>query len=595
MPYIANKPGTAYRSFTDKDTFTGDGSTVAFDMTYAIAEAGQNDLQVFVNDVRQIPGDDYTLGVDDTGEYKRITFTSAPTNSHAIVVLNPGTVQGEFSSVADNAVTTAKLFDGAVTTGKLAADAVDGTKIADDAIDSEHITDGSVDNVHLANSNITINGTSIALGASGDIVAGTDWQSVIVADGSTTTTAEAGKGYFIDTTSAAHTITLPASPSLGDLVTIVDYASTFATNNVTVNPNGNKIEADTANARLETNAQTNSFVYVDSTQGWKLINQDTATSLQTVFMSATGGTVSTTGDYKIHTFNSSGCFVVSTAATGGAPSTVDYLVVAGGGGAGQRWGGGGGAGGFRESHCATNSGPYTASPLATTTGISVSAQTYPITVGAGGAGVSDAPTGASSSKGSPGSNSIFSTITSAGGGGSSSESSSPDAGLDGGSGGGSEGRTPSPGSSGNTPPVSPPQGNNGAGATGSPCGGDNYSSGGGGGALAAGNAGFPANSAGGGGATTEISGSSTAYAGGGGGSYGSGPGDPSSNHPAWSGAGGAGGGGNGGGIPGPSNPAENGTSNTGGGGGGGAFLGPGGNQVGGSGGSGIVVIRYKYQ
>ena len=87
MPYIANKPGTAFRTYTDKDTFTGDGSTVAFDMQFAIAEAGQNDLQVFVNDVRQIPGDDYTLGVDGTGEYKRVTFTSAPTNGHAIVIL----------------------------------------------------------------------------------------------------------------------------------------------------------------------------------------------------------------------------------------------------------------------------------------------------------------------------------------------------------------------------------------------------------------------------------------------------------------------------------------------------------------------------
>ena len=114
MPYIANKPGTAFRTYTDKDTFTGDGSTVAFDMQFAIGEAGQNDLQIFVNDVRQIPGDDYTLGVDDAGDYKRVTFTSAPTNGHAIVILNPGTVQGEFSSVGDNAVTNSKLNPSAI-------------------------------------------------------------------------------------------------------------------------------------------------------------------------------------------------------------------------------------------------------------------------------------------------------------------------------------------------------------------------------------------------------------------------------------------------------------------------------------------------
>ena len=155
MPYIANKPGTAFRTFTDKDTFTGDGSTVAFDMQFAMAEAGQNDLQVFVNDVRQIPGDDYTLGVDGTGEYKRVTFTSAPTNGHAIVILNPGTVQGEFSSVADNAVTS----------GKLNVDAITGqTELAEQAADGDEylIHDTSTGTLkRIAASNVTPNETLI--------------------------------------------------------------------------------------------------------------------------------------------------------------------------------------------------------------------------------------------------------------------------------------------------------------------------------------------------------------------------------------------------------------------------------------------------
>jgi len=109
MPYIAAKPGTAFRTFTDRDNFTGDGSTTAFDMQFAIDEAGLNDLKIYVNDVLQVPTDDYTLGVDSAGDYKRITFTSAPTNGHAIVILNPGTVRGGFATVADNAVTTSKL------------------------------------------------------------------------------------------------------------------------------------------------------------------------------------------------------------------------------------------------------------------------------------------------------------------------------------------------------------------------------------------------------------------------------------------------------------------------------------------------------
>lgn len=115
MPYIAGKPGQAFRTFTDRDNFTGDGSTTAFDMQFAIDEAGLNDLRVWVNDVLQVPTDDYTLGVDGSGDYKRVTFTSAPTNGHSIVILNPGTVRGGFATVADNAITSGKLNTDAYT------------------------------------------------------------------------------------------------------------------------------------------------------------------------------------------------------------------------------------------------------------------------------------------------------------------------------------------------------------------------------------------------------------------------------------------------------------------------------------------------
>jgi hypothetical protein len=84
------------------------------------------------------------------------------------------------------------------------------------------------------------------------------------------------------------------------------------------------------------------------------------------YITATGGTITPCGDYKIHTFTSDGTFCVS--AGGGPLAVVDYLVVAGGGSGGTR-GGGGGAGGFRESYCATTSGCYTASPLASATSL----------------------------------------------------------------------------------------------------------------------------------------------------------------------------------------------------------------------------------
>ena len=412
-----------------------------------------------------------------------------------------------------------------------------------------------------------------------------DWQTVVTADGSTNTTAVAGKGYFIDTTSAAHTIVLPASPSFGDTITIADYATTFATNNVTINPNGNKIEANTANGVLETNDQTHTLVFTDSTQGWKIINQDTASDIQPSYISATGGTITTSGDYKIHTFTGDGCFVVSSLGNpSGGGSNVDYLVVAGGGGGATVRGAGGGAGGYRESKDSTLSSPHTASPLAATTGITVSATTYPVTVGAGGVGGTSAGSATCMTTAGSGSNSVFSTITSTGGGRGEGANGTPSSG--GGSGGGglhgpATGTTP--GSAGNTPPVNPPQGNSG----GSGVGGDAYGAGGGGGATTAGTNGNPTTGGpGGNGATSSINGTPTTRAGGGGGSIFCTP------APA-AGDGGTGGGGDAGG------PSESGgiagTANTGGGGGGGYHPGPGVEEGGGAGGKGIVIIRYKFQ
>ena len=112
-------------------------------------------------------------------------------------------------------------------------------------------------------------------------------------------------------------------------------------------------------------------------------------------ISASGGSTEDIGDYRVHTFTSSGTFTVDKIA-GSVPSpaqAVDYVVVAGGGGGGYGFGGGGGAGGFRESHVEATSGPYTASPLAATSSIpiSVSPGSYPIVVGAGGGTVTPPP------------------------------------------------------------------------------------------------------------------------------------------------------------------------------------------------------------
>jgi hypothetical protein len=404
-------------------------------------------------------------------------------------------------------------------------------------------------------------------------------------------TAVNGKGYFVNTTSGAVTVTLPASPSAGDIVAIKDYANTFDTNNLTIGRNSSKINGQCNDAVLNTESQSVTLIYVDGTKGWQDIHDSTSDVTGTDFITATGGTVTTVcTNYKVHTFTSDGTFCVSSGT--GPLATVSYMVVAGGGGSAADRGGGGGAGGFREGKQNTPLSPdtYSVSPLAATTGIPLSPGPYPVTVGGGGAADNTSPY----EDGASGSNSVFSTITSAGGGGGGHTPAPGAVGVAGGSGGGAGTVSPHAvrcGGAGNTPPVSPPQGNpggkNGLNPGGPPWG---YTQGGGGGATVAGgdgnvcqNAGPTADGGDGGtGATTSISGSPTSYAGGGGG----GTDGPTS----YVGPGGTGGGGNGGS---PGVATQSGTANTGGGGGGSSGGGTG--VCGGDGGSGIVIIRYKFQ
>ena len=102
---------------------------------------------------------------------------------------------------------------------------------------------------------------------------GLQWQSVITADGSTTTTAVAGQGYFIDTTSAAHTINLPASATAGDTIAIKDYAGTFGTNNLTIGRNGHNIQGVANNSTIDTTRASVVLVYADATKGWLYTNE----------------------------------------------------------------------------------------------------------------------------------------------------------------------------------------------------------------------------------------------------------------------------------------------------------------------------------
>jgi hypothetical protein len=427
---------------------------------------------------------------------------------------------------------------------------------------------------------------TITIGASGDTITlacgasqtgfgrtGTvDWQTGSIK--TATFTAVNGEGYFCNTSGGAFTVNLPAG-SAGAIVAISDYTRTFATNNLTINPNGSeKIGGVADDVVLNVDGQALTLVYVDSTEGWINVQnaEDTETGLTPAYITATGGTISTIGDFKYHKFTGPGTFTVCSVGNPRGSDTVQALVVAGGGGGTYNGGGGGGAGGLRNLSC---------QPV-TTIG-------YPITVGAGGGSTSPgSPTP------SPGSNSIFSTVTSTGGGAGGPPGGGT--GSNGGSGGGAGGNggNAGTGGTGNTPPVSPPQGNDGGSHGPVP----NYNAGAGGGGHSCAGAtapspGTPGTPGGHGGNGTDVSPSFPAplggspagfYAGGGGGGGNDdGPGSASDtpNAPGGGGFGGSG----------PGITAGSGTANTGGGGGGAPTAG----TTSGAGGSGIVIIKYKFQ
>ena len=398
-------------------------------------------------------------------------------------------------------------------------------------------------------------GTTITLGESGDTIAlacgasqtgfgrtGTvDWCTTVKTAGFT---AANGKGYLLDTTSTAFTVILPCSPSAGDIVAMADYAGTFDTNAVTLCRNSSKIKGGCNNLDLKDERMAATIIYSGAAQGWISINNT----------NVCGATL------KPQTYNVR--YTVIAGGAAGAPS---------GGGVGH---GGGGAGGYRT--------------VATKSFSVCKGSTIPVTVGGGGAN----PSKCDEHSGS-GTNSVFSTITSAGGGGAAGWWPTPSsipvgAGLPGGSGGGggkcsSSGSQGRPGGTGNDPAVSPPQGNDGG--DGNPSPNNNANGGGGGGAGAVGGAG--GTGIGGIGSADTIFGSSPVAP-----SYGVAP-NPSNTGPGQYFAGGGGGawycdaaGGYGGGGAGT---AVAGSVNTGGGGGGGHSPSP--YATGGAGGSGIVVIR----
>jgi hypothetical protein len=382
----------------------------------------------------------------------------------------------------------------------------------------------ALQNLNTSNIISQTNATTLTIGASGQTISlasgasssgfgatyngAVNWTSTLV---TSALTVAAGTGYFVNTSTASITVTLPASPTFGSIVGINDYSGYAATNIITVNPNGNKLEGGTGNKLINTNKESVILNYVDSTRGWL----------------ATSGVNN------------------GTDALTPASYTVDFLVVAGGGsggsGAVNTSAGGGGAGGYRNSYSTEQSGGGGSSEASLSF---VPGTVYTVTIGAGGTGTTG------STQGNNGSNSSISgtgitTITSIGGGGAGGDNAQ--AGNSGGSGGGG-------GRAGTGGAGTANQGFGGGGGAQAP----NYPSGGGGGSGAVGTSSVGSVSGNGGaGLASSITGSSVTRAAGSAGSGNSLYGATDGSNPATAG------------TPSSSATGGNANANTGSGGGGG--------------------------
>ena len=509
-------------STLNSNQFTGTGSQTNFTLTQGVTI--ENSF-VFIQGVYQ---EKDTYSISGT----TLTFTTAPLSGYSIEVITVGSVSIFNDTLyLDNFNGTGSQVDYTLSTSPASENAID---VYINGLYQQKNT-FSLSGSTLTFSTAPPSGSTIEVKSTGglnNVVSssggGISWQTT---PKTANFTAVASEGYFVNTTSAAITVTLPSSPTAGDEVSIVDYAGTADTNNITITSSGN-INGASDDVLINYERGGVSMVYVDATQGWIAYNaaNETATALALT------------------------------------PLTVDYLVVAGGGGSASRNSGGGGAGGVLEN--------FTSTSIDASVGTS-----YTVTVGSGGA----AGAGGGNNSGSNGNNSVFDIYTSIGGGASNLRGSN---GAFGGSGGGaSEDGTSLMGGGGTAGP--PTQGYDGGGST------VVYASGGGGGAGGPGATAVNSATAGNGGLGINLSSYLSTYgdsgyfaSGGGGGSQG---GTSTTGGAASSGGGARGRNGN----EGTNVVGISGTPNTGGGAGGGAGSGSGSTHTaGGAGGSGVVILRY---
>jgi hypothetical protein len=196
-------------------------------------------------------------------------FTAAALSGD-VTMTNAGVV-----TIANTSVENAMMAVNSIDSDQYVDGSIDNAHLAANSVDSDQYVDGSIDNAHLADDAVGIDELSATGTASsstflrGDnawVASGLAWQAVVTA----ATTMVAGRGYFVNTTGSAFSMTLPGSATIGDEVHIIDYAGTFDTNNCTVARNSHKILGATSDLVVATERAAFKLVYVDATQGWLL-------------------------------------------------------------------------------------------------------------------------------------------------------------------------------------------------------------------------------------------------------------------------------------------------------------------------------------
>ena len=212
--------------------FTGNGVTLEFTLPEVAIE---NNLFIYIDGVYQSKS-----GYNVSGT--TVTFSSAPPNNSSIEMVLAAFVTTSVGVIPDNSVSTASLQNLSVTTGKIADNAVTLAKMADDSVGAAEIIDDAVGAAAIASVPIAVGITTVVT--------------------ATSLTATVNTAVYVS--AATQTITLPASPTIGQrvIISVGNFTDTV------VARNGSKIMSLDANFTMDAAYLSIQFIYTDATQGW---------------------------------------------------------------------------------------------------------------------------------------------------------------------------------------------------------------------------------------------------------------------------------------------------------------------------------------